>query len=219
VLESRGLPLGIVTGIAGQSRLRAVVTGEAGHAGTVPMPMRRDALAGAAEIVLAVERIARDNAADSMVATVGRIEAEPGAINVIPGRVSFSLDLRSATDALRRGAADRIMREACGITQRRRLEVAFEPFHETDTTACAPHLQDLLQQAVAALGIESIRLPSGAGHDAQVMARLCPAAMLFVRCRGGVSHNPAEFASEADMGLAAAALIGFIEKLAAQSEA
>jgi allantoate deiminase len=183
------------------------------------MAMRRDALAGAAEIVLAVERIARENAADNMVATVGRIAAEPGAINVIPGRVSFSVDLRSSTDALRRGARDRIVREASGIAQRRGLEVAVEPFYETGTTACAPHLQELLQQAVAAMGIDSIALPSGAGHDAQIMARLCPAAMLFVRCRGGVSHNPAEFASESDMGLAAAALIGFIEKLAARSEA
>lgn len=218
VLEAEGLPLGIVTGIIGQTRLRVAVRGQAGHAGTVPMPMRRDALAGAAEIVLAVEKVARENGTDGMVATVGRIEASPGAINVIPGRVGFSLDLRSSTDALRRAAVARIEEEARRIAQSRKLDVAFEPFHEMQTTACAPLLQDVLEESIAALGQRAIRLPSGAGHDAQMMARLCPSAMLFVRCRGGVSHNPAEFASEADMGLATATLIDFIGRLAARSE-
>jgi allantoate deiminase len=218
VLEAEGLPLGIVTGIIGQTRLRAAVRGQAGHAGTVPMPMRRDALAGAAEIVLAVEKAARENGMDGMVATVGRIEASPGAINVIPGQVGFSLDLRSSTDALRRAAVARIEEEARRVAQHRKLDVDFEPFHETQTTACAPALQDLLEESIATLGQRMIRLPSGAGHDAQVMARLCPSAMLFVRCRGGVSHNPAEFASEADMGLATAVLVDFIEKLAARSK-
>jgi allantoate deiminase len=214
VLEAESLPLGVVTGIVGQSRLRAVVLGEAGHAGTVPMAMRHDALAGAAEMVLAVERVARENTSDQMVATVGRIEASPGAINVIPGRVGFSLELRSSTDRLRRAAIELIQEDARRIALRRKLEVAFEPFYETQTTACASALQTVLAEAITALGQRAIRLPSGAGHDAQVMARLCPAAMLFVRCRGGVSHNPAEFASEADMGLATAALIGFLERLA-----
>lgn len=218
VLEAEGLALGIVTGIVGQTRLRVIVHGQAGHAGTVPMPMRHDALAGAAEIVLAVEKVARENGTDGMVATVGRIEVSPGAINVIPGRVGFSVDLRSSTDALRRAAVARIEEEARRIAQSRELDVAFEPFHETRTTACAPLLQDVLEESIAALGQRTIRLPSGAGHDAQVMARLCPSAMLFVRCRGGVSHNPAEFASEADMGLATAVLVEFIGKLAARSE-
>jgi allantoate deiminase len=214
VLEAENLPLGIVTGIVGQSRMRAVVVGEAGHAGTVPMTMRRDSLAGAAEIMLAAERVARDNQNDRMVATVGRIEASPGAINVIPGRTGFSLEVRSSTDRIRLAAIEQILEDARRIALRRKLEVAFEPFYETDTTDCAPHLQDVLEDAISALGQRIIRLPSGAGHDAQVMARLCPAAMLFVRCRGGISHNPAEFASESDMGLATAALIGFVERLA-----
>jgi allantoate deiminase len=220
VLEAKGLPLGIVTGIIGQTRLRVAVRGQAGHAGTVPMPMRHDALAGAAEIVLAVERVAQKNEADGMVATVGRIEASPGAINVIPGRVEFSVDLRSSTDHLRRAAIAQIEEEARRIVSRRKLDdVDFEPFHEMQTTPCAPALQDLLDEAVSALGQRTIRLPSGAGHDAQVMAQLCPSAMLFVRCRGGVSHNPAEFASESDMGMATAVLVDFIEKLAARSKA
>jgi allantoate deiminase len=100
---------------------------------------------------------------------------------------------------------------------KRRLEFAFEPFHETNTTACTPFLQDLLSDAIASLGHKSIRLPSGAGHDAQVMAKLCPMAMLFVRCKGGISHNPAEFSSEPDMGLGVAALVRFIETLAAKA--
>lgn len=214
VLEAENLPLGVVTAIVGQSRMRVVVLGEAGHAGTVPMPMRHDALAGSAEIVLAIERIAKGYSADNMVATVGRIEASPGASNVIPGRVGFSLDLRSATDALRKAAIEQIRVEAQRIAAARRLEVTFEPFHETVTTPCAPHLQDLLARAIEDLGQRAITLPSGAGHDAQIMARLCPAAMLFVRCRGGISHNPAEYASPDDIGIATAALVRFIEKFA-----
>ena len=214
VLEAKNLPLGVVTAIVGQSRMRVVVLGEAGHAGTVPMPMRHDALAGSAEIVLAIERIAKDYRADNMVATVGRIEASPGATNVISGRVGFSIDLRSTTDALRKAAIEQIRTEAQRIASARKLEVAFEPFHETVTTPCAPHLQDLLAGAIEDVEQRAIRLPSGAGHDAQIMARLCPAAMLFVRCRGGISHNPAEYASPADIGLATTVLVRFIERFA-----
>ncbi|MCQ3944084.1 MAG: Zn-dependent hydrolase, partial [Alphaproteobacteria bacterium] len=214
VLEAQDRPLGIVTAIVGQTRMRATVTGMAGHAGTVPMPMRRDALAGAAEMILAVERIAQQNAADAMVATVGRIEASPGAVNVIAGRVGFTVDLRTATDALRHAAIAQIREAAARIAERRKLDVAFEIFHETATTPCDPRLQDMLQAAIEELGHVPLRLSSGAGHDAQVMAGLCPAAMMFVRCRGGISHNPAEHASPQDMGAAVAALAGFIARFA-----
>lgn len=214
VLEAENLPLGIVTGIVGQNRMRVVVLGEQGHAGTVPMSMRRDALTGAAEIVLDIEKIARGHAADRMVATVGRIEASPGATNVIPGRVGFSLELRSMTDALRRSAIATIRKDAQFIATGRKIEVTFEPFHETETTACAEPMQNILEQAIGDLGLKTTRMPSGAGHDAQIMARLCPAAMMFVRCRGGISHNPAEYASPQDMGLAVAALVRFIERFA-----
>ncbi len=219
VLEAEKLPLGVVTGIVGQSRMRVVVLGEAGHAGTVPMHMRHDALVGAAELMLLIEQTARENADDAMVATVGRIEASPGATNVIPGRVGFSLEFRSSSDAKRKAAIEQIKADAQRIGMKRRLEFAFEPFHETDTTACTPAMQDLLADAISSLGYRSIRLPSGAGHDAQVMAKLCPMAMLFVRCKGGISHNPAEFASEPDMGLAVAALVRFIETLAEKGAA
>ena len=208
----KGEPLGIVTGIVGQIRLRVTVTGEAGHAGTVPMNLRHDAYAGAAEMALALEKIAREHPEDGMVGTVGRIEAAPGAVNIIPGRVLFTVDLRSLTDALRVEATERFAAEAARIAKARGLTVSIEPFHEIATAHCAPALQDALAASVTELGHTPIRLPSGAGHDAQVMARLCPSAMLFVRCRGGISHNPAEFASVADMGLAIAALIKFIER-------
>jgi allantoate deiminase len=212
VLEAKGEPLGVVTGIVGQSRLRVIVTGEAGHAGTVPMNLRRDPLTGAAEMALAVETITRQHPEDGMVGTVGRIEALPGAVNIIPGRVMFTVDLRALTDALRLAAVERLQNEARRIASARGLQVEFELFHDIATAHCAPALQDLLAASVAELGHTPIRLPSGAGHDAQVMARLCPSAMLFVRCRGGISHNPAEFASVSDMGLAIAALIRCIER-------
>ena len=219
VLEAQSLPLGVVTGIVGQSRMRVVVLGEAGHAGTVPMHMRQDALVGAAELILLIEQTALENQDDGMVATVGRIEASPGATNVIPGRVGFSLEFRSSSDAKRKGAIEQIKADAQRIGVKRRLEFAFEPFHETNTTACTPALQDLMADAIESLGYRSIRLPSGAGHDAQVMAKLCPMAMLFVRCKDGISHNPAEFASEPDMGLAVKALARFVETLAARGAA
>jgi allantoate deiminase len=212
VLESKGEPLGIVTGIVGQVRLRVAVTGEAAHAGTVPMKLRHDAYAGAAEMALALEKIAREHPEDGMVGTVGRIEAVPGAVNIIPGHVLFTVDLRALTDALRLEATERFAAEAARIAKARGLTVSIETFHEIATAHCAPVLQDALAASVTELGHTPIRLPSGAGHDAQVMARLCPAAMLFVRCRGGISHNPAEFASVADMGLAIAVLTKFIER-------
>jgi allantoate deiminase len=212
VLEAKNEPLGIVTGIVGQIRLRVTVTGEAGHAGTVPMNLRRDAYTGAAEMALALEKIAREHAEDGMVGTVGRIEAIPGAVNIIPGRAYFTVDLRSLTDALRLAATERFAADAARIATTRGLKFSIEPFHEIATAHCDPAMQDALAASVTELGHTPVRLPSGAGHDAQVMAQLCPSAMLFVRCRGGISHNPAEFANVADMGLAVAALIRFIEK-------
>jgi allantoate deiminase len=212
LLEAENQPLGVVTGIVGQSRWRVIVTGEAGHAGTVPMNLRRDALAGAAAMITTVERVAKANAAGAMVATVGRIEAMPGATNIIPGRVTFTVDLRAMSDRLRHTAVATIQHEARGIAEPRKLDVAFEPFHDAEAAPCDAALQDALAAAIGDLGGRAIRLPSGAGHDAQMMARLCPAAMMFVRCRGGVSHNPAEFCEPADMGLAVAALIRFIER-------
>jgi allantoate deiminase len=212
VLEREGVPLGVVTGIVGQSRLRVSVIGEAGHAGTVPMNLRHDAFAGAAEMAVVLETIVRGHPDDGMVGTIGRIEAHPGAVNIIPGRTGFTVDLRALTDALRLQAIERFRAEADRIAAVRGLVVTIESFHEIGTAHCAWVLQDLLADSIGELGYTPLRLPSGAGHDAQVMAKLCPSAMLFVRCRGGISHSPLEYASSRDMGLAVAALIGFIER-------
>jgi allantoate deiminase len=215
LLEAQREPLGVVTGIVGQSRFRVTVSGEAGHAGTVPMRMRRDALAGAAAMVLMVEHLAREDPQRGMVATVGRLDVMPGSANIIPATVSFTIDLRDMDDAARLAAIATIRKEARAIAEARELSVIFEPFHEEPAVACDATLQDRFATVIGELGHRAIRLPSGAGHDAQMMARLCPTGMLFVRCRGGISHNPAEFCSPPDMGLAAVALIRFIERFAA----
>ncbi|MBB3773028.1 allantoate deiminase [Angulomicrobium tetraedrale] len=211
VLEADGEPLGVVTAIAGASRLSITVTGEAGHAGTVPMRMRHDALLGAAEMALAAEKIAKADR-HGMVATVGRMHIDPGSINVIPSRVVFTLDLRSGSDVSRREALERFEREAHRIADLRGLGVVISAFHEVATVPCYRDLQLRLRNAVADLGHPAPSMPSGAGHDGQAMSKLCPVGMLFVRCRGGISHNPAEYASPDDMGLAAAALVRFIER-------
>ncbi|HLL27674.1 MAG TPA: allantoate amidohydrolase [Xanthobacteraceae bacterium] len=207
VLEAENQPLGIVTAMAGQTRLSIEVKGEAGHAGTVPMNLRRDALAGAAEMTLAAENIARGG----MVATVGIIEAKPGAVNIIPGTARFTIDLRDASDTARKKAIADFRTECGKIAARRKLAASFTLIHEIPTTPCDPRLQDQLASAIEAVGGKPIRMPSGAGHDGMSMAKLCPIAMMFVRCKGGVSHNPAEYASPHDMGLAVAALVRFVE--------
>jgi len=209
-LEAANEPLGVVTGIVGQSRWRVIVTGMAGHAGTVPMLLRRDALAGSAEMMLAAERIGR--AHDGMVATVGIVDAKPGAGNIIPGRVMFTVDLRCMDDSTRKAAVAEFEDEARRIANVRKLYVAFEHFHDVPAMVCDPGLQDTLAAAIGDLGHKAIRMPSGAGHDGQMMAKLCPASMMFVRCRDGISHNPAEYASSSDMGTAIAAMIRFIER-------
>jgi allantoate deiminase len=211
-LEAENEPLGVVTGIVGQSRWRVIVTGEAGHAGTVPMNMRRDALAGSAEMMLAAERIGR--AQDGMVATVGIVDAKPGAGNIIPGRVMFTVDLRCMDDATRKAAVTQVEDAARKIAAARRLDVTFEHFHDVAATVCDAGLQETLAASIGDLGFRAIRMPSGAGHDGQMMAKLCPASMMFVRCRRGISHNPAEFCAAADMGAAVAGLIRFIERFA-----
>jgi allantoate deiminase len=203
----------VVTAINGATRARVVVQGEAGHAGTVPMALRRDALAAAAEMVLAVERAGR--AVPDLVATVGQIEALPGSINVVPGTVRFGLDVRAPVDAPRRTALTALERTFGEIAARRRVEVAIDPFHETSAVSCDAGLIEALAAAVERAGVRPRRLPSGAGHDAIALAALCPVAMLFVRCEGGISHNPAEAITTADAGLAVQVLLDALRHVAA----
>ena len=208
VLEAEGLPVGVVTAINGFSRLRATLRGEAGHAGTVPMSLRRDALAAAAECVLAVERIAR--ARPELVATVGRIEARPGAINVIPGEVQFTVDVRSPEDAAREQAVAALRTEIALIAQARSIGFEIETLQELGSSACAPWLMAQLERAVASEGLRPLRLPSGAGHDGMALKAIADIAMLFVRCRRGISHHPAEAISAEDAGTGARVLYRFI---------
>lgn len=211
VLESAGVPLGVVGAIAGQSRLRVTFNGEAGHAGTVPMVLRRDALCAAAEFVSAVEAIARDE--DGAVATVGELEVQPGASNVIPGRVALSLDLRHAADGVRESVVTRLQERAGAIAGARALAFDWQVVQEDAAVTCSTELTEVLAEAVAATGQRVVRLPSGAGHDAVTLSRITPVALLFVRCAGGVSHHPAESVSAGDVAAAIDGTTRFLELL------
>ncbi len=211
VLEQEGLPLGIVTAIDGVTRGTVEVDGVAGHAGTVPMPMRKDALAAAAEMLLAIEARARSQS--NLVATVGKMEVPESAANTIPGRVRFTLDIRSPSDQERINAVGDIKQAIATIAQSRGVSAQFAIGHEAPAALCDQRLSDHLAKAVEVLGIKPRRLPSGAGHDAMAFDKVIPFAMLFVRCRGGVSHNPAEFASPDDIDIAARVLSAFLDRI------
>ena len=214
VLEAEGLALGVVTGIAAQVRYEVTVLGLAGHAGTSAMPLRRDALAGSAEKILAVERIAQADASD-LVATVGRIEAAPGAVNVIAGQVRFTIDVRAGEATQRDRAAAAILAEIAAIATRRGLRASHRLIHDLPPSPCDPALMAQLEAALVAAGHAPRRLVSGAGHDAMNLAHLAPTAMLFIRCRDGISHNPAEHVEPADAQGALAVMLGFIDNLGA----
>jgi len=211
VLEQEDLPVGIVTAIDGVTRATVDVEGVAGHAGTVPMPMRKDALAAAAEMLLAIE--ARAHVRSSLVATVGKMDVPGSAANTIPGRARFTLDIRSPSDDERTTAVADIEELLTDIAQRRGVGVKVAIGHEVPAAICDKELSDQLAQSVAALGIKPRLLPSGAGHDAMAFDRIIPFAMLFVRCRGGVSHNPAEFAAPADIDVAARVLSTLLDRI------
>jgi hydantoinase/carbamoylase family amidase len=211
VLLNADLSLGVVTAIAGASRIRCVVTGLAGHAGTVPMSARQDALAAASEMVLALERHCTVH--PGLVGTVGRMTVSPGAVNVIPQDVEFTVDLRSGVDATRHAALEALRVEFAAIAARRRVELAFEPFFELTASPCDDQLQRQFADAIAAQGLPVRHLPSGAGHDAMSFPAVCPIAMLFVRCgNGGISHHPDETMTVEDADIATEVLLRFIER-------
>jgi len=210
VLEAEGLPVGVVTAINGFSRLRVTLRGAAGHAGTVPMNLRRDALAGAAECALAVERVALGH--PELVGTVGRFEAKPGAINVIPGEVMFTVDVRAPQDPLREKAVTAIRSHIEEISRNRNLRCEIENLQHFGVTACAPRLIAQMERAVASEGFRVRRLPSGAGHDGMALGAITDICMLFVRCEGGISHNPLESITKDDAGAGARVLMKFIQE-------
>jgi allantoate deiminase len=212
VLESRGLPVGIVSAIAGQARYRVTFTGEAGHAGTVPMRARRDALGAAAELVLVVEADARSH--DGVVATVGQLTVQPGAANVIPGEVVLSLDIRHADDRVRGERTRNLLERAQEIAARRNIAIVSSLLGENPSVPCAPRFVALLAKAVDEQGLPVVHLASGAGHDVVAMSTLTDVGMLFVRCKGGISHNPAESVTAEDVAVAIDVLGRFLELLA-----
>ena len=235
VLLNENLSVGVVTAIAGATRLRASITGLAGHAGTVPMGQRQDALTAAAEMILYVERYCTEqnvNAASShgydgaerraapqqsaagLVGTVGVIEAKPGAVNVIPQDVSFTIDVRSGEDAMRRRAVAALRAQFSAIAARRKVQMELAAFYEADAAPCDAGLQQQLARAIAAQGVPVRHLPSGAGHDAMVFPAVCPTAMLFVRCGNhGISHHPDEIMTAEDAEVSTRVLLDFFETL------
>ena len=215
VLEAENLPIGVVTAIAGATRLAARLTGMAGHAGTVPMALRRDALTGAAECISKIEELCRADDA-GLVGTVGYIDAAPGTTNVIPGEAHFTMDIRAPTDDHRKRAVGEIVRQIEAIAKRRTLELQVEVTHENRTVPCAPWLKEQVAAAVAAEGYPVFELPSGAGHDGMAMVDIADVAMLFVRCRGGISHHPDEHVDMADADAGARVLLRLIENFRPQ---
>ena len=215
VLEELQLPVGVVTAIAGATRLSVRLAGMAGHAGTVPMALRRDALTGAAECIGAIEEFCRTDDG-GLVGTVGYIHAAPGATNVIPGQVSFTMDIRAPTDQRRKRAVTDMVRRIEAIAKRRKLELQLNVTHENRTGPCAPWLKEQIAEAIAAEGFRVFELPSGAGHDGMAMIDVADVGMIFVRCRGGVSHHPDEHVELADADAGARVLLRIIENFRPQ---
>ncbi|MBF0851339.1 allantoate amidohydrolase [Gluconobacter sp. R75690] len=211
-IESADGEIGVVTAIAAQTRQRVTVTGQSDHAGTTPMTMRQDALAAAAEMILAVERNGASGGA-TQVATVGQIDVTPNTSNVIPGEVRFSLDMRAETNEARDAMADAIRTDLRAIAARRGLGITFDRPQHLPAAACAPELVERLSQAVTSVtGRPAQRLLSGAGHDAMAMVDLCPMGMLFIRSPGGLSHHPDETVRVGDVDLAHRALLAFVKE-------
>ena len=209
VLLGRDLPVGIVTSIAGSVRYQIALTGVASHSGTTPMTMRRDAAAAAAEIILLVER--RCSLAPTLVGTVGQLQVPHGSVNVIPGSCKLSLDIRAADDATRDAAAAEVLQAIDAICARRNIDVALEKIGISAAAPCAPSLMRALAQATERAGIPAFALPSGAGHDAMILAQITDVAMLFIRCgNGGISHNPLETMTADDAEIAAQIFLDFL---------
>jgi allantoate deiminase len=211
VLEAENLSVGAVTGIVGQTRQAIEFAGQANHAGTTPMHLRRDALAGAAEWIGAVEKHAQRT--DGLVATVGKIDASPNAGNVIAGTVLLTLDVRHPHDAVRLGAVNELIEAAQAIAERRGLAMQSTQQMDQPAVSMDERLTAYLAEAMEAAGFAAKRMPSGAGHDAMVMAARLPTAMLFLRSPGGISHNPCETVREEDVSAALEVMRGFLARI------
>lgn len=212
VLQAQDQPLAAVTAISGATRMRITVAGVAGHAGTVPMTLRHDALAAAAEMVLAVERIGKASGT-GLVATVGRMDVLPGAPNVIPGEARFTVDVRSPLDAQRKRVVADILDQFMAVAKSRGVRLSSEIYYDAPAAVMDGKVVMAVADAIAATGHQPLQLASGAGHDAMAIAPHWPSAMMFVRCKDGISHNPAESITIDDCGVAIRALIETIRRL------
>ena len=216
VLESLGRPLGVVEAIVGQNRLEFTFAGQTNHAGTTPMNLRHDALAAAAEWIVAVESLAQRTT--DLVATVGFVEAKPGATNVIAGEARATLDIRHASDRARTEALDELIRQAEAISSRRAVTAKWRTLLAQNAVAMDPFLTDQIEHAVQKAGCEPHRMASGAGHDAMILAEKIPAAMIFLRTPGGISHDPAESVHLEDVAKALECGQHLLTQLAASQE-
>jgi allantoate deiminase len=216
VLESLGWPLGVVEAIVGQNRLDFTFSGQANHAGTTPMNLRRDALAAAAEWIVAVEKLAK--ATEGIVATVGFVEAKPGATNAIAGEARVTLDIRHASDRARTEALDELIRQAESISAKRGVRVKWRTLLAQHAVAMDPFLTGQIEQAIQKTGCEAHRMASGAGHDAMILAEKVPAAMIFLRTPEGISHDPAESVHLDDVAKALECGHHLLTQLAASQE-
>jgi len=210
VLEAEDLPVGIVTAIAGARRFKVSIEGEAGHSGTVPMTLRHDSLTAAAEVILMIEKSAQQH---GLVATVGHLQTYPGAVNVIPGLVEFTVDIRSDNDALREKVMNLIFHTSESIGMQRGVEIYWKDYHWAPARQCHPDFRILFEEAITQQKIHVRSLVSGAGHDAMTFAEITDIAMLFVRCKGGISHHPDEYVSEEDAEIAVNTTLIALEKL------
>ena len=215
ILESKNLSVGVVTGIAGPAWLRFTLVGEAAHAGTTPMNLRRDALAATAVVIGSIEREA--GRTGTSVGTVGQLDLSPGGINIVPGQVTFSLDLRDIDEGVRNEVEARIMHEAALLCEKRGVELETKTLQRLPPAPCSALVRDAAREACKTLGFESFGLASGAGHDGMHLTELCPVGMIFVRSKGGLSHNPAEYSSKDDCAAGAEVLYRTLLQLAGKT--
>ena len=215
VLEKEGVPIGIVTSIAGPSSYRLTLHGEGGHAGAVLMPLRHDASLAAAEIALAVERAARESGSPDTVGTAGSWRIEPNAVNSVPNRAVLEIDLRDTRMETRDKALAEIRRAAAEACARRGVRLEFDAINADPPAAGDPRAIAIAEQASAALGLRSLRMVSRAYHDSLFMARVCPTTMIFIPCRNGWSHRPEEYASPEAIAAGAEVLAHTLGRLAA----
>jgi ureidoglycolate amidohydrolase len=214
VLENHGEQIGVVTAIAAPHDFRLTLRGAATHAGATPMDLRRDALAGAAEAMLVLERLARQSPSGTTVGTVGVLRLSPGAINVVPGAVELDVDVRDSDLAAREHVVDSIVTATYEVATRRGLELEVAPIVQDVPVACDPRVVEAAEATCDELGLSYRRMTSGAYHDAMILGRRVPIGMVFVPSAGGISHHPDEFTAPADLDRGVEVLAGTLARLA-----